>query len=97
LEITNADALPAGTSLTIGSGGGVVFDAGLTDGAAGDTAAFGQVGQPPAEPAASGAPGVAAVPEPGTLGLLAAGLAGLGIAALRQRRRNGKGLVNRLN
>jgi autotransporter-associated beta strand protein len=113
LEITSASALPAGTSLTIGAGAGVVFDAGIGSGtgataglpssalalstgkASGTlnnlgTAGPASSGTLPAAPLAvspaSGGSAVAAVPEPGTLGLLAAGLGGVLLAAWRKRR-----------
>jgi autotransporter-associated beta strand protein len=106
LEIGGAGGLPSGTSLTIGSDGGVVFDAGIgsstgsgdsilalstgkASGTLGTTAGSPSSAAPLAAPLAvsraSGDTGAAAVPEPGTLGLLAAGLVGLAVAALRRR------------
>jgi autotransporter-associated beta strand protein len=80
LEIASASALPAGTSLTIGSGGGVLFDA---SGAGGDARGADLVGQALTAPVASDASAsVMPVPEPGTLGLLAVGLA---IVVLRRQ------------
>jgi autotransporter-associated beta strand protein len=95
LEISSAGALPAGTSLTIGSDAGGVFDAGIGSGtllaAPLASAATAGPGLPRsallAVTPASGGSAMAAVPEPGTLGLLAAGLAGWAIATLRRRSR----------
>ncbi len=71
LYVTNSSALPDGTSLTVGAGGVFIFD-------------------PSAAAAQSLAvsPGaIAAVPEPGTLGLLAAGgVCLLAVRLLRRRR-----------
>jgi len=65
LVATSSTALPDGTSLTVGAGGTFVFDPS-------------QTGSPVAGSAALS--GVAAVPEPGTLALLVAGLVfGFGI------------------
>jgi autotransporter-associated beta strand protein len=64
VEMTNADALPAGSSLTIGANASSLFGAALQ-----------------ATPMASD---VQAVPEPGTLALLGAGLT-VGFAAWRRR------------
>ena len=58
LYVTNSSALPNGTSLTVGAGGVFIFDPSVT-----------RAGSPLAVPAGA----VAVVPEPGTLGLLAAG------------------------
>jgi len=73
LEVTNAMSLPDGTRLTIGAGATFIFDpaAGAAPAAASPLAA---------------ASGAAAVPEPGTLVLLATG-ALLAIFAARQRRK----------
>jgi autotransporter-associated beta strand protein len=100
LEIGSATSLPAGTSLTIGAGG--VFDAGIGEGgtseggmgAAGYASVALSTGKASGiqnvplavSPASGGGSGVAAVPEPGTLGLLAAGLGGALLAAWRKRR-----------
>jgi len=70
LIATTTQALPAGTSLTVGGGGTLVFDP--------------SVGAAPV--VATGSPAVAAVPEPGTWALLAAGAL---LAAFAQRRRSG--------
>jgi autotransporter-associated beta strand protein len=72
LYVTSSDALPKATSLTIGAGGTFVFDPSAASGPTVDSAAF--AASPPA--------GVGAVPEPGTLALLAVGAlaAGLGVA-----------------
>ncbi len=73
LEVTNAMSLPDGTRLTIGAGATFIFDpaAGAAPAAASPLAA---------------ASGAAAVPEPGTLVLLATGTL-LAIFAARQRRK----------
>ena len=70
LVAATASAIPAGGALTVGAGGTFIFD---------PTAAGG-----PVEMGLSAA-GVAAVPEPGTLALLAAG-AVLGFAAWRRKK-----------
>jgi autotransporter-associated beta strand protein len=57
LDVLNSTALPDGTSLTIAAGGALIFDPSATD-----SQSFA------VSPAA-----IAAVPEPGTIGLLAAG------------------------
>jgi autotransporter-associated beta strand protein len=91
LEIGSAGGLPAGTSLTIGSGAGAVFDAG--DSAGGQSSTIAAMESlvvascadtpwvPSAVPAASSAiaddAGVSSVPEPGTLVLLGVGAVGL--------------------
>jgi hypothetical protein len=54
---------------------------------AGSSSSAPQLSAPLAVSPASGGADVAAVPEPGTLGLLATGLVGLAIVALRPRRR----------
>ena len=71
LAITTAGALRDGTSLTVAAGGTFVFDPAFISGS----------------PVTGGAvsAGVAAVPEPSTLALLAAGLAA-GFAVWRRRR-----------
>jgi len=71
LVATLSAAIPPGGSLAIEAGGTFVFDPTAT-------------GAPVASPAASA--GVTAVPEPGTLVLLAAGLAVFLAAAARRRR-----------
>ena len=72
LAVKTSPALPAGTSLTVGAGGTFIFDPSFT-------------GSPVTGGAVS-AGGVAAVPEPGTLALLAAGLVlGIGIARRRSK------------
>jgi autotransporter-associated beta strand protein len=93
LEITSAAALPAGTSLTIGSDAGVVFDAGIRPGpvaggdGTGNANVLGPTGQSFTPPVASGGADVAAVPEPDTLALLAAAaVAGLAVAAPPRKR-----------
>jgi len=70
LVATSNAALPAGTSLTVAAGGTFVFDPSVT-------------GAPVAGSAASGA---AAVPEPGTLVLLAATVLGAGVYRRFRRR-----------
>ena len=104
LEIASAAGLPSGTSLTIGSVAGVVFDgvqvaagqwpvaseepaSGATGSASASLSTAGQAssGTLLAAPLAAShqplaAPWVAAVPEPGALALLAAGLTGLVLA-----------------
>ena len=76
LYVTNSNALPTGTSLTVGAGGAFVFDS--SAGAA---------------PVSSDSLAVlrnatlAAVPEPGTVALLAAGLVtGIGVTWKRRKR-----------
>ena len=70
LEVTAADALPAGQRLTVGAGGTFIFD---------PTAVAA-----PVTGSALAASSVAAVPEPGTLTLLFAALA-VGFVAWRKR------------
>jgi autotransporter-associated beta strand protein len=96
LEIASAGALPSGTSLTIGAGAGVVFDAGASAGgqsfasvaiespAAVSSADAASV--PSAVPMISGDACLSSVPEPSTLTLLGAGAAGLVGWAWRRRR-----------
>ena len=72
LYVTNSSALPDGTNLTIGPGGAFIFDPAAT---AAQSLAV--------SPAAT-----AAVPEPGMLGLLAAGGVCLVAARFLRRRRN---------
>ena len=70
LEVTSLSAIEPGTSLTVGVGGASIF----------------ALSRPAAVPAASPAGAVvAAVPEPGTLALLLAGLV-VGFAAWRRRK-----------
>jgi autotransporter-associated beta strand protein len=71
LLLKNANAMLAGSDLTIEAGGTVILDSNL--GAA-------------ASMASNAATSATAVPEPGTIALLAAGLAGLLVAAWRRRR-----------
>jgi hypothetical protein len=68
--VNTADALPPGNALTIGEGGTALLASGLSAVGAGGAAAN-----------SAAAP----VPEPGTIALLAAGLAGLLVAAWRRR------------
>jgi len=75
LEITDASALPGGTSLTVDSGGTFVFDP-----------SYGEDGSPAASTML--APAAIAVPEPSTLVLL--GVAALVAAFKIAGRRNGK-------
>ena len=62
LYVTDSGALPDGTSLTVGAGGACIFDPSAAGG-----------GSLAASPGASAADSAATVPEPGMLGLLAAG------------------------
>ena len=82
LAVNDAAAIPYGSSLTIGAGGTFMFDPLATA----SSLAASQAALPDttyaAQPAARGV--VAAVPEPGTLVLLAAGLV-VGFAAWRSR------------
>jgi hypothetical protein len=73
--VAAGSALPSGTSLTIGAGGTFVFDPSV----AGAPVSGGQA------VAASPAGSVAAVPEPGTVALLIAGLA-VGFGVWRKRK-----------
>ncbi len=69
LIVDDAGALPAGSSLTVGADGTFIFD----PTAAASPMAGGEVATPP--PGVGSAGAVAAVPEPGTMALLLAGLA----------------------
>ena len=74
LYVTNSNALPDGTGLTVGAGGTLVFDA--------------SVSAVPSETASGEAVScevVATVPESGTLALLAVGALGAGIGVWRGR------------
>ena len=71
LAITTASALPDGTSLTVAAGGTFVFDPSLLTGS-------------PVTGGAVSAGAIAAVPEPGTMALLAVGLV-VGIGVLRRK------------
>jgi autotransporter-associated beta strand protein len=75
LEVSSSNGLPYGGGLTVGSGGTLTF------GPAGFATNF--ASSPAMEPLASVA--VSAVPEPGTLVLILAGLASLGLLTLRRR------------
>ncbi len=66
LEVASGSSLPAGSSLTVGAGGTFIFDPTLAASPAAGTSAA---------DAAAPAGGVAPVPEPGTLVLLAAAMA----------------------
>ncbi len=78
LLITTASALPADQSLVIGGGGTFIFDPTATASAVS--------GLSSAAVASSGRDGIAAVPEPGTLALLAAAaLLGCGVCWRRKR------------
>ena len=99
LEINSAGALPSGTSLTIGSGGGAVFDAGGSAGEQSFTpaamerparASFANAASVPSTvPGVSGNAGLSPVPEPGTCDLLVAGA--IGLIGWAWRRRAAKG------
>ena len=73
LLMTSAEALPAGTPLTLGAGGTLLFDPSAAEAA------------PPAEVGGDGSVSAAAVPEPGILALLAATGSCVSVAALRRR------------
>ena len=75
LEIVAADALPPGGGLTIGAGAQSLFDAGASAGI--------EISGGPPMQAASDASVAYAVPEPGTLALLAVGVAAAGVACNR--------------
>ena len=80
--ITTSDvAILDGTSLTVGAGGTFIFDPAAT-----------------AAPLACSVPAgaVAAVPEPGTLLLLAAGLCGAAVHRRLRRRKVGRGRIRHL-
>jgi autotransporter-associated beta strand protein len=87
LEIANSDALPSDSVLSIGAGASVVLGDPSLDayGMVGGFAPFAPAGGP-ASPGSSVSPqNTSAVPEPGTLGLLAAGAIGLGVLTIRRR------------
>ena len=71
LVATTADAIPSGTGLTVGAGGASIFAASQADA--------------PVAGSAVATSSVAAVPEPGTLVLLAAALVLAALAARRRR------------
>ena len=74
LIVDSAGALPDGTSLTVGAGGTLIFDP--------------SAASAPGESSFAASPvGVAAVPEPGTLVLLAAGALPAAFAAWRRKRK----------
>jgi autotransporter-associated beta strand protein len=73
LTLASTNALEVGTSLTVGAGAASIFTAGPASGSLGT-----MIG--------SSADGSVAVPEPGTLVLLAAGAALAALAALRRRK-----------
>jgi autotransporter-associated beta strand protein len=92
LEIASAGSLPSGTRLTIGTGAGVVFDAGIAGIGAGDASVSGQTAQAMASSAAPVAGGsnldsgtTTPVPEPGTLASVLAAALGLGLSQLRRK------------
>jgi len=98
LVITTASAIPDGSSLTVGAGGILIFDpASVSAGLCIDEnlSTFAAAPNVAVSQATSdqGAPSIAvdapsAVPEPSTLGLLVAGLGGMGLVALRRFSRN---------
>jgi hypothetical protein len=82
LQIANAGALPTGKGLSI-TGGAVLLDSGLTQAVHLGSLSI-TMGSP--SPPSPGSPSGAAVPEPGTLALLALG----GLVALGAWRRRGR-------
>jgi autotransporter-associated beta strand protein len=76
-------------ALSTGKASGTLLAAPLASGAAADRVPSGCGSAPLAVAPAAGGSEVAAVPEPGTLGLLAAGLTGALLAAWRKRRHFG--------
>ncbi len=75
LYVTNFNALPDGSSLTVSGGGTFIFDPSVS----------GTLAVPTSPTSASGV--VAAVPEPGALALLGVGLV-VGFGAWRRRKRS---------
>ena len=87
LLIVDSDALPAGQSLSIGSGGTLIFDAGLAP-SPGPSLLADRTVTPGASPAA-----VAAVPEPGSFVLLAVAALVGAMASRRHGRCRANGLA----
>ena len=84
LYLTNSEALPGGTSLTVAAGGALIFDPSIT-------AAPGETTSGAATPRAV----VAAVPEPGTLALWAAGALMAALGGMPSRGRQGLGAAGK--
>ena len=89
LAAESSSAIPQGSLLCIGPGGSLILG---TPGAAELLGMIGGAGPLTSRPVSAGPSlspqgSLSAVPEPGTLGLLAAGAIGLGVLTIRRRRR----------
>ena len=80
LVVTSNAAIPAGTSLTIGAGATFIFDPSQA------VAGLAVSSASPAASTAAGQPGIAAVPESGTLVLLVAAALVAGLGVWRRRK-----------
>jgi autotransporter-associated beta strand protein len=85
LLVTNPKALLAGSSLTVGASGTLLFDPSQGGSVVADSPAAAIVPEPSTSTLVS-QQGIGAVPEPGTLALLAAGALAAGFAVWRGRR-----------